>query len=70
MQHVYGGVVTTQLFNVNNDPMELANLVKDPACACKLEELKKLMDDYRDSWKDEKHPLGERYWTQYREIAG
>ncbi|WZL81201.1 sulfatase-like hydrolase/transferase [Vallitaleaceae bacterium 9-2] len=69
MEHVYDGVLTTQLFDIKNDPLELANLAKDSKYHKDLIRLKKLMVDYRDQWGEEDHPMGANYWKQYRELT-
>ncbi len=70
MQHVYGNKVTTQLFDLKNDPWEMANLVGQPEYKEKVVELTDLMNKYNEEWKDDKHPLGHSYWSQLREITG
>ncbi len=69
MEHVYEGALTTQLFDVKNDPLELANLAQDPAYAEDVLRLRAMMKDYRDAWKEEEHPMGKHYWNQYRELT-
>lgn len=69
MEHVYHGVLTTQLFDIKKDPLELADLSKDPAYKEDVVRLRKLMATCRDDWHEENHPMGLCYWDQYRALV-
>lgn len=69
MEHVHNGVLTTQLFNVKDDPQELSNLAKNTAYAKDVDRLRALMADYRDTWNEEAHHMGAHYWDQYRALV-
>lgn len=69
MEHVYDGVLTTQLFDLKEDPLELANLAKKPAYSGEVTRLRKMMADYRDDWNETVHPMGRDYWNQYAELV-
>jgi arylsulfatase A-like enzyme len=68
MQHVHKGRITTQLFDFIEDPLEMANIIEQEKYKEVVGELKELMRNYNQDWKDDKHPLGESYWTQYNTI--
>lgn len=68
MQHVYDGVMTTQLFDLEKDPLELANLAKDQDHQDVVRRLKGLMKDYCSQWNERKHFMGEDYWQQYETL--
>lgn len=68
MQHVYSGKITRQLFDLKNDTLEMANIIEQEQYKNVVTELETLLFSYRDKWNDEKHPLGQSYWTQYKEI--
>ncbi len=69
MQHVYKERVTTQLFDLENDPLEMANIVEQLQYKEIVKELSEKLFYYRDQWKDELHPLGASYWNQYKTIT-
>lgn len=58
---------TMQLFDLNKDPMELNNLIDDPSYKDEKEHLLQLLQEYRVSWDDEKHPLGKLFWSANQE---
>ena len=66
MEYVHEGHRTTMLFDLQNDPWELANLAAEPAAADVAERLRKELFRYRDDWDDEAHPLGTEFWSGYR----
>jgi arylsulfatase A-like enzyme len=67
MEFVHEGKLTTQLYDLKNDPWELANLYYTEGYSHIIDKLRKEMYGLRDEWEDEKHPLGKSYWTQYRQ---
>lgn len=69
MEHVYDGILTTQLFDMKEDPLELANLAKKPAYHKEVTRLRKMMSDYREEWNETDHPMGKDYWTQYAALV-
>lgn len=69
MEHVYEGVLTTQLFDIKEDPLEVSNLAQNPKYQEKVEVLRTTMASYCDAWCEEKHPMGAHYWQQYREFV-
>ena len=69
MEHVYEGVLTTQLFDLNEDPLEISNLAQNPAYASKVDALRSKMISYHEEWHEEAHEMGAHYWRQYRELV-
>ena len=55
----------TELFDLMEDPNEIRNLSEDESLAHIKEEMRKLLIQYKESWGDEKHPLGKRYWQYW-----
>lgn len=68
MEFVHDGVLTTKLFDFIHDPLEMADLSAMVEHQERIQSLRQVMYRMRDEWDDEQHPLGESYWTQYREI--
>lgn len=58
-------IAETQLFNLKNDPFETINLAKNMDSQSHVEELRKVLFQFRDQWDDRMHPLGEKYWSRY-----
>lgn len=56
----------TQLFNLNNDPMETQNLFGIPGYEEITAQLRKRLFALRDEWEDEKNELGAHFWQQWR----
>lgn len=54
----------TQLFDLQEDPWELRNLVEDPAHAGTLAALRREMIRCRDAWDDRATEWGERFWAK------
>ena len=55
----------TQLFDLINDPWELNNLAKNEEYADTLSMMRDELFRLRDEWDDEKHPMGEQFWSIY-----
>lgn len=68
MKHVYEGKVTTQLFDLVKDPLEICNIIEQDSSKEIVEELEAKLIEYRDEWKDNEHLLGDNYWTQLEKI--
>jgi arylsulfatase A-like enzyme len=66
MEHVHEGLRTTQLFDLAEDPWELANLAESAAHRQTARRLRAELFDLRDEWDDETHRLGRSYWDGYR----
>ena len=69
MEFVHEGQKTSLLFDLENDPWELANLIGTAGYAETTEGLRKELYQFRDAWDDEKHHLGAGYWEGYRRVA-
>lgn len=52
-----------QLFDLDKDPMETTDLIDDPSYKEEKESLLELLNEYRISWDDEKHPMGADFWS-------
>lgn len=68
MKFVHKGKLITRLYDIWKDPWELADLYGMVEHQNTIKRLEKEMQKLRDEWDDEKHPLGESYWTQYRKV--
>ncbi len=69
MEYVYMGRLTTQLFDLYKDPLELANIANHSDMKEKVTLMKNKMKDFRDSWGELNHPMGQHYWSQYEELS-
>lgn len=69
MKHVYAGKITTQLFDIIKDPLEMCNLIQQEEFKPVVEELEVKLMQYREQWNDDKHPLGMSYWNQHKAIV-
>lgn len=56
----------TQLFNLNNDPMETQNLFGIQGYEETTAHLRQRLFELRDEWEDEKNELGAHFWQQWR----
>jgi arylsulfatase A-like enzyme len=64
IRFTHEGKTTSLLYDIVNDPYELANLYEIKEYKDVVARLEKLMLQYKDEWDDEKHPLGKRYWDE------
>lgn len=55
----------TELFDLIHDPNETTNLAECAEYAEVREELTKLLHGYKDSWGEERHIFGRKYWEVY-----
>lgn len=55
----------TQLFDIVNDPTEVENLFGKQEFEEIINILTTELLNYKESWNDEKHPLGKKYWQRY-----
>ena len=65
MEHVHNGQRTTQLFDLQEDPWELANLAETRAHAATVRSLRTELVRLKEEWDDEAHPLGKIFWEGY-----
>ena len=65
-EFVHEGQRTSLLFDLQNDPWELANLYESDGQGDMIQSLENELMRHKDEWDDEKHPLGASYWSGYR----
>jgi len=65
IEYVVHGQRTTQLFDLQKDPIEVHNLADDPTYAAKVMELRAKLARLRDEWDDTDTPWGETFWAGY-----
>jgi arylsulfatase A-like enzyme len=65
IEYVVEGRRTTQLFDLERDPLELRNLAGDPGHRAKLEELRARMFALRDEWGDRQSEWGAEFWDGF-----
>jgi arylsulfatase A-like enzyme len=65
IEYVVNGRRTTQLFDLENDPLELCNLADDEAHADKVLELRKTLFKWRDDWDDAESEWGRKFWEGF-----
>lgn len=58
-------VKKSELFDLDQDPEEMNNLIDDANYAEKIKELKAKLFEFRDNWDDKKHKYGKEYWDNY-----
>ena len=58
-----GPAYRTQLFNLNEDPLELDNLAEK--LPDKVGELRQLMQRYRADWEDGGHRYSQNFWQNF-----
>ena len=59
-----GNPVTTQLFDLENDPWELHNLAGESSCRDTLSALRREMIRLRDAWDDRETDWGKTFWNR------
>ncbi|MDP6036996.1 MAG: sulfatase-like hydrolase/transferase, partial [Candidatus Latescibacteria bacterium] len=62
IEYVVDGRRTTQLFDLENDPLEISNLADDPDYGDQVASLRKALFQYRDEWGDRETRWGEVFW--------
>lgn len=65
IEYVVDGRRMTQLFDLQNDPLELDNLADDDAHAETLLKLRSALFEWRDAWDDEKSEWGQTFWAGF-----
>ena len=65
IEYVVNGRRTTQLFDLENDPLELHNLADDEAHASKLLELRQTLFKWCDHWDDAESVWGKVFWEGF-----
>ncbi|MBT3604661.1 MAG: sulfatase-like hydrolase/transferase, partial [Candidatus Latescibacteria bacterium] len=65
IEYVVDGRRTTQLFDLQNDPLELHNLADAPAHSDTLSKLRDILFQWRDDWDDEKSEWGKTFWAGF-----
>jgi arylsulfatase A-like enzyme len=66
IEYVHDGTVSTALYDLQDDPWELANLAASAANQHIVKRLRNEMFRLRDEWDDERHRLGKAFWEAYR----
>ncbi len=62
IEYNVNNVRNTQLFDLENDPCETANLADNPEQSEKLCELRKKLCEYRKEWNDNSEKWGAKFW--------
>ncbi|OON93724.1 MAG: hypothetical protein ATN31_05455 [Candidatus Epulonipiscioides saccharophilum] len=62
IEHRYQGVTTRQLFDLNEDPHEMSNLVLNPNYQDKLSDMQKKLKQQSEESNELNHQLGKNYW--------
>ena len=65
IEYAVNGRRTTQLFDLENDPLELHNLADDKAHAGKVADLREVLFKWRDDWDDAKSEWGKTFWEAF-----
>ncbi|MDE2845141.1 MAG: sulfatase-like hydrolase/transferase [Gemmatimonadota bacterium] len=65
IEYVVCGCRTTQLFDLERDPLECRNLAGEAAHADRLAALRSRLFDWRDEWGDADSEWGRAFWTGY-----
>ena len=65
IEYIARGERHTQLFDLQNDPIEMHNLASEPAYAARLAELRRELFRYRDAWGDLDTTWGQTFWSRY-----
>lgn len=65
IEYVVDGCRTTQLFDLERDPLECRNLAGETAHADRLAALRSRLSDWRDEWDDADSEWGRAFWTGY-----
>jgi arylsulfatase A-like enzyme len=65
IEYAVNGRRTTQLFDLQNDPMERVNLSGNPHYADQLHALRLRLFDWRDAWDDAQSEWGKVFWEGF-----
>jgi arylsulfatase A-like enzyme len=65
IEYVVDGRRTTQLFDLQNDPLELHNLANDGEHLETISKLREILFQWRDEWDDEKSEWGKVFWEGF-----
>jgi len=60
----------TQLFNLENDPLEMENLAEQDAAADTLASMRSQLTALADQWDDEAHSMGKTFWGKREDLRG
>lgn len=63
IEYRYGGSEWTQLFDLEEDPMEMNNLFGRQEYSSVIMDLRNKLLEYKEAWGDEAHPVGRNYWN-------
>ena len=66
MRFMHEGKITSLLFDLKKDPLEMANLYQQKEYTDIIFELENTMDRFKNDWDDNKHNLGKSYWSQVK----
>lgn len=69
IEYAVNGRRTTQLFDLETDPLELHNLADDEAHAGKLNALRATLFQWRDDWDDAQSEWGQTFWNGIEELS-
>ena len=69
IEYAVNGRRTTQLFDLETDPLELHNLADDEAHAGKLNALRATLFQWRDDWDDAQSEWGKAFWDGIEELS-
>ena len=69
IEYAVHGRRTTQLFDLETDPLELHNLADDEAHAGKLNALRATLFQWRDDWDDAQSEWGKAFWDGIEELS-
>ena len=65
IEYVVDGRRTTQLYDLQNDPLEMNNLAADAEYGDRLASLREILIWYRDEWGDRETRWGRVFWEGY-----
>ena len=69
IEYAVNGRRTTQLFDLETDPLELHNLADDEAHAGKLNALRATLFQWRDDWDDAQSEWGQTFWAEIEALS-
>jgi arylsulfatase A-like enzyme len=65
IEYVVNDRRTTQLFDLENDPLEMDNLADDVSHIDTVSKLRNVLFQYRDEWDDAKSEWGKAFWERF-----